>query len=80
MRDGEAGESIGRSFAAALLLIKAQAKFNEPSDIPEGGAPYNGADHVASRFCERSTASSALIAFAASVGVGSRVTLAIGPP
>ena len=79
MGDSKASQGIRAGVASPLLIVKAQAKFDKPHDIVERGTPHKRA-HVASRFCERSTARSALIAFAASVVVGSRETLAIGSP
>ncbi len=79
MGDSKASKRARTGFASPLFIVKAQAKFDKPHDIVERGAPHKRT-HVASRFCERSTARSALIAFAASVVVGSREMLAIGSP
>src|SRR5208337_409937 len=78
--NGKPSQSSGARFTSALLIIKAHAKLDKARDVVEGGTPNRLATHVDSRFCERSTPRSALIAFAASVGVGSSETPPIGPP
>ena len=80
MGDGKASQTMRACFASAFFSVKAQAQLDKTGNVIECGAPYYRPAHVASRFCERSTARSALIAFAASAGVGSSEKLAIASP